>query len=1442
LFLGVLVTLCTVAAQVSAASAADLAWTPPQLLSEAETGGEVPQVAMAEDGSALAAWWIHDTVTNSDRIQFSTRSRGGNFSVPPAGDIAARDATFLSLSDENALKWVRVAMNDSGDAIVVWEALAEYSDGSFKTVIQSAYRPAGGSFGPERTVVAADDHFGPDYVDPEVGIDGAGVATVIFHTPPAPFGSYTTKHSIFLSKDRSAGAGGTWGNLQELRFHQAGNDIEHPHYNERAAALAVHENGSRRAVVTSQSWPPDGGPPRQDVYEVHRYASPTWSTVGPNDGSPCCNDPGEDYSPHVVNEQYGTIAAWTHDDQLEAAYDSYASPTNFPNQVNTPPYDANYPATGSAFAVDSTGQGIALWSDGRYMLGNHATGYNFKSTDPGPVPGNAADTYRTNPALAIDANDDVLAVFIEKIGDDETIQAALRGPGGVTNFDTPLTVRHADNTTTTGAPVAISETGDVERDDPTKSGTGPQLAMDSAGEAVAVWSQQDSDGSYRVHVSLLVPQDNPQIQNPPPPPPPPPPPQPNPIRLARPMQRDQAVVLYANVQGPVSQLKWSFGTPDEPDIVAGVVDGRLQDAVRVRIPNETFTARLTVIGPDGPHSFSRALAQKHPSSSPEAKEVRRALEKTGTPPVFAVGDRATLTAEGTSSRATAAASCSPTTIWSGKQKIAGCFTPIEKLADVPNLERGAIKQLADTLHLDETKKDLMQKATQLTNGYVAQGRALINDQFPVIPKGGADVLSLPEAKSLISAKAELPVGSATFDPKNGFNLKVDPKKVDIPLGKLPHPPKLPSLGGLEIVGDWNVDLTKQEATITASLKLPQEVTKAGIRFDNEIKLRATPDRVIVDNARIGPIDVDIGALQVRAFKISYDRAADEWNGQAMACALVKACIDMSPPDGHITISHGRVTFAGASVRFPPPGIELFPGIDLTKIGFGMGFDPTRLIGSGRISAVQIVAVDGKMVLAFPSGRTPFVLRRDEVGNDFDSSLYGPQFTRTVVGMAGGMSFVVPETDTELKFAHGYMLYEYPGYIAAGGGGHLDIVGIIQLDGNITTAMDIQAERFNAHGDVHACWFESDDICGGAVANVSHGPNKEGGAGACIHISRLSIGGGVQWARVDDPFLWPLDGCKWSRFAIDVRPSAAGGITQDAITVRRGAPNPVLKLYGQDAAPLVSVSGPSGRLDGSSPGRIDLSSDGAIRIMRFDGNESARPFTVIGLDGAKPGNYSVQPLPGSGPITGSAHSHDLPDAKVSGRVTGKGRRRVLRYKLRRRPDQKVTFQEVEPGGAAKTIGTTTRTSGQVAWDSAPGRGRRKVFAQFSLAGIPAERKLVTTFKPQSPVLPRPVRVRVRRTRKGLAVSWRKVAGARRYEVAVALTTARMAFASTHREHVVVKHVPRWAAGRVTVRALDDLRQGLPSASRRFRGVGRQPSPLRPLAHCRVKKRKVACRRS
>ena len=234
---------------------------------------------------------------------------------------------------------------------------------------------------------------------------------------------------------------------------------------------------------------------------------------------------------------------------------------------------------------------------------------------------------------------------------------------------------------------------------------------------------------------------------------------------------------------------------------------------------------------------------------------------------------------------------------------------------------------------------------------------------------------------------------------------------------------------------------------------------------------------------------------------------------------------------------------------------------------------------------------------------------------------------------------------------------------------------------------------------------------------------------------------------------------------------------------------MLRLDGIGTAPAIRVSGPGGVLEAPAGKGFVKTPDNKMRIMRYQGKLAK--ITSIGFQKAKPGTYTVQVLPGSSRVVAVRQATDPPDAKVKGKVTGKGRKRVFTYEVARRPSQKVVFSEVTSSGASQVIGSTAGGRGRIRFRSAPGSGRRTILAQFNLDGINAERKRVTTFKPQSPVLARPKGVKVVRKRKGgrVRVSWKKVSGATAYEVAVTPSSRRMVFARTRGRRASLK-VPGW----------------------------------------------------
>jgi hypothetical protein len=270
-----------------------------------------------------------------------------------------------------------------------------------------------------------------------------------------------------------------------------------------------------------------------------------------------------------------------------------------------------------------------------------------------------------------------------------------------------------------------------------------------------------------------------------------------------------------------------------------------------------------------------------------------------------------------------------------------------------------------------------------------------------------------------------------------------------------------------------------------------------------------------------------------------------------------------------------------------------------------------------------------------------------------------------------------------------------------------------------------------------------------------------------------------------------------------------------------------------------VTGPGGQSLSSTDAGVDYTQNGDIRIVRFK-NDDAQ-FTTVGLQDARPGKYTVALQPGSPAVTGVERAEDPVDAKASGKVTGKGARRTLEYDVTKRPDQSVTFYDSEAKGNGKAIGTINGGGrGKLAFKPAPGRTIRKIVARFTLNGIDAEEKTVTRFRPPSPTLPKPTRLQVRRSRGNkLALSWRKVAGATTYEIAVTTSEGDQKLATTKGGAVVIKGISTAVGGRVSVRAVADLREGQPVKAS-FKRVKSARSALASLPKCSVKKKKLVCR--
>lgn len=949
------------------------------------------------------------------------------------------------------------------------------------------------------------------------------------------------------------------------------------------------------------------------------------------------------------------------------------------------------------------------------------------------------------------------------------------------------------------------------------------LAVGPDGTAAVAYEVNDGENT-RVTVrfgDLPPPPGTPAPPGPPPPPPPPPEPRvPSAIQVAGKIVSGKATVLTVSTSATANRVEWRIGKSTRA-LVVGVVNGVLARSVRLRLDGPTDVS-AKVFGPGGSQTYTRALTGAKEPTDAYAREVLSG-QPPNNDPVWATGTEDVLTGR--------SSGCGALTVYSGALTISGCMRPIEGLADIPAGERGVLDSLNIAYGLLTSNTSLLGRATELADGYVITGTAKLNDRWPVTPAGKASLVAYPQAGVLTSSNASVRVaGQPIRSYFSGFKLQLGTRSGTIDLGLVERPDSFPKLGGFPYVGDFTVSLGSSTATIDTAVKLPSFVRRNGVNLQPQVRLYATPDGLSTGSVpALGPMDASFGLIDLKGLRISYDPGLNQWVGGMRACLFGPGCLNFQAPQGGVRLQGNELVYARTGQDFGSPGLALSPGVFLENLSAGFGLNPSRVFGGGRISLGSIVKLDGNELFAFPSAEAPYRLQRSEVGNAFPGNYYETSFTRPIIAAGADVLLALPVLG-ETKLANGYMLYEAPGYVAIGGGAGVNVLSIFSVNGTLNGEYNLANQRSNVHGDVSACLIAvDDDLCARSVVNVSRGPGVEGGAGACATLGPVSVGGGVLWASPGTPIIWPLDGCKWSPFKLDVRARASASAV-GSLKVTVGKQAKAIRLDGAGDSPMVRVTGPQ-TLD---PGdrRFSYTPNGQVRIVRAD-TDTAH-FTTVGLQGR--GTWKIELLPGSAAITRSAQATDPPDASVSGRVqAGRGDRRVLEYTVGRRPYQSVSFYDESVGGARKLIGTTRGGRGRLTFTPAPDRGRHKVVAAFTLDGIGAEERVVTSFAPPSPLLATPRGLQVRRKGTSVRVSWQPVPGATRYELSLLAGPQR--FATTKKRSLTFTKVSKGAAGSVTVRAVASMRQSDVRRAK-LRRAAKVKTKVGGLKHCTVGK-KVRC---
>jgi hypothetical protein len=509
-----------------------------------------------------------------------------------------------------------------------------------------------------------------------------------------------------------------------------------------------------------------------------------------------------------------------------------------------------------------------------------------------------------------------------------------------------------------------------------------------------------------------------------------------------------------------------------------------------------------------------------------------------------------------------------------------------------------------------------------------------------------------------------------------------------------------------------------------------------------------------------------------------------------------AGISMTPPPAlnGVAFCAGSFKSAGAVLHFgypiPPP--ELFPGVLLDDINFGISLNPTLLRGGATISAVEISKISGELLAVFARPWEPYTLTAADAGVALQD-LAGRRFTSTSFAIGGAIAMHVPGVG-DLNIAHGGAVYSYPDYI--GVAAQVDTqLGIFVFHGGLSGQFNLGRRLFELDANAHICVRGFAIACGGGLLVAS-----ERGVVACVQLGPLNPGVGVKFNGSVD--VWIPDGCKpshyWSAgrgsFAPDRAGAAAAATT---ISVARGEHSKSIKLVGSGGAPRVVVTGPHGQTL-TVPGNGAFS-HGALQAI----SASTYSTTWLGIKNGPPGRYKITLLAGSAPVRSVSATRPAYDTNFTARVSGHGKRLTLRYDARRRGGgQRVTFFE-KAAGIMHPLVTSTGGTGKVTFTPATGAGgTRTIVASATVDGARIGSQTLTRFHvARLGKTGRPSKVTVRRRGSTLLIGWTSVAGATRYGVLVNLSdgSQRRYELRASKRSLRLGNFPLTAGGRVSVSA-------------------------------------------
>jgi hypothetical protein len=573
---------------------------------------------------------------------------------------------------------------------------------------------------------------------------------------------------------------------------------------------------------------------------------------------------------------------------------------------------------------------------------------------------------------------------------------------------------------------------------------------------------------------------------------------------------------------------------------------------------------------------------------------------------------------------------------------------------------------------------------------------------------------------------------------------------------------IPFFQGIPLTGISVLFTQSAKAIVTPTLTLNQfpfnYINSAGITVKSSF-ITDNDHGASFQSLELKVPDVNVVALELKNVDLKYS-STNTWSGSA---DVVLDFADKLTVGGGFGIKNGSLDFLKADVN--NINTPIGEGVYLQGIAFEVDLNPTTLKGSLILSAGPAVA--GKTAVSVNGAVTAVLADPWIVEVDGSAKVAG----KYDIGSA-------------------FLRYTSTGLFEFGGTVGWDF-DVLSMHGNVSGWV-AGLHNFDIEGGVSGC---VDLFIGSACADAKVLVSNLGLAG-CVEVFGEGVGVGSHWGDDFDAFT----GC-------DLSPWRPTKPTTPRVVAAAAAPQQLTVPPGERTVAW-SIDGAGGQppeVTVVGPGHETVSVSNEVPFVhnsKFYAAETRNGRTYVIVNHPKGGKWTIA-ADGAVPITRIRQATGLPKPRVTGKVGGKSRSRVLTWKLRKIPGQVVAFAEIGKD-VRRVITSTSKARGSVKFTPADGpAGLRKIEAIVQEDGRPRATLQVASYRaPAAPKPGKPSAVKLVRKGTKLVVSWKPHPAGFRTAVSAMLSDGRklVTVVSAKARSVIFTAVARSTTGKITVMGL------------------------------------------